>query len=370
MGFQKNQAGEGIVSSREASTITNVEEQVFERIGNSNHFKLFGTLVQTLDVAKANDIIEIGFVDPNIRANEGVKAALEEGTIIFSALPEILSNGEPGIPQTLLSSLERVFEFANEENEEIEYYFIEGQGITSDAIVSGEASLEHVRFEAFNIEELPEGQGFIFTDKDSDLRFTARLDETAEMPIGTALQGQFNREVIDLRGNEEVTVTLGLGGVRSVGDFENLVGLYQVDNPDGGIDTDNDGVANLVPGDDGYTEQLLANAVDDFILKGGGSLDPTDADDLSVNLEGNQILVPFLIAQGGNLQEIPASLHELPEGTNLYTPYIAGNGDGADHFRLLGDNTFGIEDLPGGGDQDFNDMIIQLNLNFATSSLE
>jgi hypothetical protein len=29
---------------------------------------------------------------------------------------------------------------------------------------------------------------------------------------------------------------------------------------------------------------------------------------------------------------------------------------------MLGDNTFGFEDLRGGGDKDFNDVIVKVNL--------
>jgi len=29
---------------------------------------------------------------------------------------------------------------------------------------------------------------------------------------------------------------------------------------------------------------------------------------------------------------------------------------------LLGDNTFGFEDLPDGGDRDFNDVVVQFDL--------
>jgi Domain of unknown function (DUF4114) len=45
--------------------------------------------------------------------------------------------------------------------------------------------------------------------------------------------------------------------------------------------------------------------------------------------------------------------------SNVYTAYRLGNADRADHIRLLGDNTFGFEDLAGGGDRDFNDLIIK-----------
>jgi hypothetical protein len=34
--------------------------------------------------------------------------------------------------------------------------------------------------------------------------------------------------------------------------------------------------------------------------------------------------------------------------------------------RLLGNNTFGFEDLLNGGDKDYNGMIVQLNLSDST----
>ena len=36
--------------------------------------------------------------------------------------------------------------------------------------------------------------------------------------------------------------------------------------------------------------------------------------------------------------------------------------DKVDHFRLLGDNKFGVEDLYGGGDRDYNDIVFQLTV--------
>jgi len=36
----------------------------------------------------------------------------------------------------------------------------------------------------------------------------------------------------------------------------------------------------------------------------------------------------------------------------------AANSDNISHFRILGNNMFGLEDLRGGGDRDFNDVIL------------
>jgi hypothetical protein len=46
----------------------------------------------------------------------------------------------------------------------------------------------------------------------------------------------------------------------------------------------------------------------------------------------------------------------------VYFSFLGANSDGLDHVRMLGNNTFGFEDLAGGGDADYNDIIVQLNL--------
>jgi Domain of unknown function (DUF4114) len=46
-------------------------------------------------------------------------------------------------------------------------------------------------------------------------------------------------------------------------------------------------------------------------------------------------------------------------GEHVFTPFSLDNTDRTDHVRLLGNNTFGFEDMLNGGDKDFNDVIIQ-----------
>nr|WP_228043643.1 DUF4114 domain-containing protein [Dolichospermum sp. LEGE 00246] len=45
-----------------------------------------------------------------------------------------------------------------------------------------------------------------------------------------------------------------------------------------------------------------------------------------------------------------------------YFAYLGANADKVDHIRLLGNNVFGFEDLVGGGDKDYNDIIVKVNL--------
>jgi len=45
-----------------------------------------------------------------------------------------------------------------------------------------------------------------------------------------------------------------------------------------------------------------------------------------------------------------------------YFAYQGINQDAVDHVRVLGNNTFGFEDLFGGGDNDFNDLVFQVTI--------
>jgi hypothetical protein len=66
------------------------------------------------------------------------------------------------------------------------------------------------------------------------------------------------------------------------------------------------------------------------------------------------IYAPIIVADG--------TLAEAFGGQKLdrtFTAFLGANTDRTEHIRLLGDNTFGFEDLVGGGDRDFNDVIIK-----------
>ncbi|MBW4557341.1 MAG: DUF4114 domain-containing protein [Trichormus sp. ATA11-4-KO1] len=73
-------------------------------------------------------------------------------------------------------------------------------------------------------------------------------------------------------------------------------------------------------------------------------------------MRGN-IFAPFIISNGTVEQVLNGQTSEV------YFPYLGANPGGVDHIRLLGDNTFGFEDLPGGGDLDYNDVIVRVDLS-------
>ncbi|NET73668.1 MAG: DUF4114 domain-containing protein [Sphaerospermopsis sp. SIO1G2] len=137
--------------------------------------------------------------------------------------------------------------------------------------------------------------------------------------------------------------------------YNNFVGFYQVIDENGGIDTNGDGNADILPGQSVYIQTAINSRLQDINL----TVNNQGTETYSTILDPGSIVAPFII-----IDEQPEAITDNNPNNDppVYFPYIAANSDGSDHIRLLGNNVFGFEDLPNGGDQDFNDMIIQVQL--------
>jgi len=170
-----------------------------------------------------------------------------------------------------------------------------------------------------------------------DLVLAVELTDTLPS-LGTTFQGQPQGELIDLTG---VTNPVSADFVvNREAAYDNSFGLYIVDDVTGYI-------GNLAPGDPGYAQAAISQRLN-----------------IEANtLPGDVIVAPFLIADG-TPEEFLAENPDNQPGTDpiAYFTYSSANPDRVDHVRLLGDNTFAFEDLFGGGDFDYDDMVVQVNL--------
>ncbi len=138
--------------------------------------------------------------------------------------------------------------------------------------------------------------------------------------------------------------------VRSEAAFDNVVGFYQIENIQGTVRDPITGQL-LNPGDTGYAQAAVAvsqEATRGFTLDRNG-------EGLETTLEGRALYAPFIISNG----TIEEALNG--DGSDIYFSYLEANTDNTDHIRLLGNNSFGFEDLPEGGDLDYNDIVFQAN---------
>jgi Domain of unknown function (DUF4114)/von Willebrand factor type A domain/Calx-beta domain len=158
-------------------------------------------------------------------------------------------------------------------------------------------------------------------------------------PLGTAQQG--TKEVYDLTG--VATSVKAAFEVKREAGFNNHVGFYKIEDINGTIKS---GITLIRPDEDGYRQAVARNLIVGIDLVGTNGLTVSS----NGNFLGGAIYAPVLIANSDAANA---------DFSNVYTAYSQGNADKADHIRLFADNTFGFEDLAGGGDRDFNDVIVK-----------
>jgi hypothetical protein len=141
--------------------------------------------------------------------------------------------------------------------------------------------------------------------------------------------------------------------------YTNHIGFYTVEDSIGSIKL-SDGTI-LKPGDANYAVEAIKNALTNSLQ--AGKID-TKTD---ITITGGKIYAPVVVAQG-TLTDFITKNPTNGGGVNAihaYFNYVGANSDKIDHFRLIGNNTFGVEDTYGGGDRDFNDLVVKMNVKNA-----
>jgi VCBS repeat-containing protein len=295
---------------------------------------------------------EQGTIDGISPGAEGyTQLALGRAKALFSAIP----NSPSGFNQKDLTSL---MEF--ESGSRLRFFLVKNS--TIDAVQSGVAPLSQVLFSqpsSQEIESLENGKYLISWEDGSgandfkDLVILAQAS-AQPVPIGARLQGDSQGELIDLRDiTGSVSAQFSLNRESA---FDNLIGLYKVTDTSGGIDVDGNSTADVRPGDAGYRQAALRGRIVGLDM----TVPNQGATSFSTNLEGGFIYAPFIIANG----KAAALLDNNPgNDPGIYFTFLGANSDRTDHIRLLGNNAWGFEDLPSGGDMDYNDVVLRINLN-------
>ncbi len=262
------------------------------------------------------------------------RVALERSKVIFSSiakLPKGFKNDD----------LKNILEF--ESGTKLRFYLVSNS--TTQAVLSGTTSFSSVVFSSATNNE----EGFSLNFQ--DLVVTVQATEQ-EVSLGTGLQGKKQGELIDLRSVTQL-VTAEFAVNREAA-YNNFVGFYQVADENGGIDTNGDGKADILVGQAGYAEAAVRGRV--------GGIDLTVDNQGTANYTGtfgpNSLFAPFIIVDGK-----PDAILNGNGNKKVYFSFLGANSDNVDHIRLLGNNTFGFEDLPNGGDKDYNDVIVQVKLS-------
>ena len=221
---------------------------------------------------------------------------------------------------------------------------------TADQVRAG-ANKEIIFSTANNFVSNVTGSAFDLAVEGLNVKVEAVNDTRA---LGTGLQTGAEGELIDLR---ELTgkVEANFSVYREAA-FNNQVYFYKVDNADGFLGSLNPDTANssdylnaalnnLVKGADGKAVKLeVAN-------QGSSTIKAT--------VDAGSIIAPLMVVNGSLEQLQDTNPNNNPA---VFFPFIGANTGKFDQIRLLGDNNFGFEDIVGGGDADYNDVIVKINL--------
>ena len=176
--------------------------------------------------------------------------------------------------------------------------------------------------------------------------------------IGSKSQGLAEGRTIDLSDYTGQSLRADIT-TKSDAAYTNNIGFYIVEDSIGTIKLA-DG-STLKPSDANYAIEAIKNALTN-------SLQATQSDSkLAQNMLGGRIYAPVVVAQGTLTDFVSKNPTNGGGATDIhaYFNYIGANADRVDHFKLLGNNTFGVEDMYGGGDRDFNDLVVNINVKTA-----
>ena len=320
----------------------------------------------TFHSSEADFVNEVGLflVDESNRVNgiapndpRYAQEALAQGITIFSGLPD----------KEMLTGLNLSRRLQASPGDRVAFYLVSNS--TTDTMLQGTNSTPNVFFSI--LEANPDGVDHLRISESNDQLILEWEDLWAagdrdfnDLVMGVELvseplslqhltascQGLPKGEMLDLRGltGQQVEANLVVKGEAV---FNNFFGFYQVENEQGTVQDSLTGQL-LNPEDLGYTQAALRNSQEH-----GLSFEGKD-ENWQVTLKGGFLFAPYLIADGSP----ELILDDNPDNDRpVYFSYMGANPDGVDHIRLLGDNTFGFEDLFGGGDLDYNDFVFQVH---------
>jgi 6-phosphogluconolactonase (cycloisomerase 2 family) len=225
-----------------------------------------------------------------------------------------------------------------------------GAGLTTTSTAGSNGPGSYIGLQAAGLSPLTN-----YADVVDGILIKAQLGDR-DRPLGSTLQtGGADSELIDLT-NEDDRLMAEFEVYREA-IYENVVGFFAVENALGEV-LDEMGT-RLAPGDEGYIKAALSQRIAVNLTSQNHHVTRYSAE-----IQGGQLLSSFIIV-GGTVEDLQDAFQEGSQDESgladpaIFFTHLGANSDGKDHVRLLGDNTFGFEDTTGGGDQDFDDVVVK-----------
>jgi trimeric autotransporter adhesin len=322
-----------------------------------------GVSIQAVSQKQTNKVNEIGFfnvddlngkIDGIAPGRDGyLRAAIERSKSILTTLGGNFFNTDKQEISLDPNNIYQFFEIENSSLAEVKQQFNKSEFPTNIRLSSFDANgYSPIKITGNSIES-----GYnISINNDELVLKVAKLDGiVTSRPIGSESQGKSEGRTIDLTDYSNQFLTVDIT-TNSDAVYQSQIGFYAVKDATGAIQLA-DGMT-VKPGDANYAMVAIKNAIANSGLQ-------ANRVDHKINqpITGGQIYAPVVVAQGTLNDFVNAASNNI----HAYFNYLGANTDKVDHFRQIGANTFGVEDMYGGGDRDFNDVVVQMNIKTAYS---
>ncbi len=282
--------------------------------------------------SKASTVNQIGYVALNSNENDDLSYELikNRGTIILSNL----ENSDT--PSLTGMNLETDISIINNQK----LIFFEVIDTTLDVLLTQNSSLDGFGT-SFKILDISNA-----TDSSAN---ASKGGNTISISLGSEFLGVDDLIASDKGVNPILDFKRFLGltlegdvSVAREADFDSTVGFYKIQNANGAV-TDPVTGSLITPGTEGYSVAALDSS---NLYSSFGTLSTVDDSSVKNSISSFsdfEMLAPY------------ASVSSTGK---TYFAFADANADGLSHFREFGNGTIGLEDTYGGGDQDFDDLIL------------
>lgn len=219
--------------------------------------------------------------------------------------------------------------------------FFEVEGGSLDQLTG----LEDPRLIWFETNVLPELDGrTLALSNQNHTALTVNITDGVQNLDALVADLQNQKPILDFTAfatDQTITGTLTYGREAAL---NSSLGWYVISSTDGAITAANGDY--LLPGHASYIQEALRadNLVDPLT---GIQINDRETGSKDFSIQGGRILAPYARVSNGE----------------TYFAFAPANSDGLEHFYSLGTNKIGFEDLKGGGDRDFQDLVQMFDFN-------
>jgi ELWxxDGT repeat protein len=320
-----------------------------------------GVSIQAVSQKTTNKVNEIGFFNVDDRDGKigGIapggagylKAAIERSKSILTTLGGNFFNTDKQEIGLDPNKIYQFFEVENGSLTEVKQQLDRGENPTNIRLsISDSNGNSPIKVTGNSIQS---GYDISINNDELVLKVTKLDGIIPNRPIGSEAQGKTEGRIIDLTKYKNQSLKVDIT-TKSDAVYQSQIGFYVVKDAIGTIELA-DGTT-VKPGDANYAMVAIKNA----IVNGGLQANRIDSK-TNQPIAGGQIYAPVVVAQG-TLNDF---VNKTSNNVQAYFNYTSANADKVDHFRQIGANTFGVEDMYGGGDRDFNDIVVQMKIKTA-----